>query len=197
TIAAATGISPDITRWLVATIADAPSAAVYGRVGVSTQEFGGLSTWLINVLNIVTGNLDREGGGMFTRPAVDLVPLPARAGLRGSFDRRRSRVRDLPEFGGEFPAATLAEEMSEPGAGRIRALITSAGNPVLAAPNGARLERELAQLEYMVSIDPYLNETTRHAHVILPPTSALEHDHYGIALHVLAVRNTAKWRPPL
>jgi anaerobic selenocysteine-containing dehydrogenase len=196
-IAEATGVSPEITRELAATIAAAASAAVYGRVGVSTQEFGGLSTWLINVLNIVTGNLDREGGMMFTRPAVDLVPLAARVGLRGSFDRRRTRVRGLPEFGGEFPAATLAEEMSEPGAGRIRALITSAGNPVLSVPNGARLERELAQLEFMVSIDPYLNETTRHAHVILPPTSGLEHDHYGVALHVLAVRNTAKWSPPL
>jgi anaerobic selenocysteine-containing dehydrogenase len=134
---------------------------------------------------------------MFTRPAVDLVPLAARAGLRGSFDSRRTRVRGLPEFGGEFPAATLAEEMSEPGPGRIRALITSAGNPVLSAPNGARLERELAGLEFMVSIDPYLNETTRHAHIILPPTTALEHDHYGVVLHVVAVRNTAKWSPPL
>jgi anaerobic selenocysteine-containing dehydrogenase len=196
-IAGVTGIPPTVTRHLAATIAAASTAAVYGRVGVSTQEFGGLSTWLINVLNIVTGNLDCEGGVMFTRPAVDLVPLAARTGLRGSFDRRRTRVRGLPEFGGEFPAATLAEEITEPGAGRIRALITSAGNPVLSAPNGTRLDRALGELEFMVSIDPYLNETTRRAHIILPPTSALEHDHYGVALHVLAVRNTAKWSPPL
>jgi anaerobic selenocysteine-containing dehydrogenase len=196
-IADATCVPADVTRDIAAAIAAAPSAAVYGRVGVSTQEFGSLATWLINVLNVVTGNLDREGGMMFTRPAVDLVPLAARAGLRGSFDRRRTRVRGLPEFGGEFPVATLAEEMSVPGAGRIRALITSAGNPVLSAPNGARLERELAGLEFMVSIDPYLNETTRHAHIILPPTTALEHDHYGVVLHVVAVRNTAKWSPPL
>jgi anaerobic selenocysteine-containing dehydrogenase len=196
-IAAATGVPPPVTRELAARIATTARTAVYGRIGVSTQEFGGLSTWLINVLNIVTGNFDREGGVMFTRPAVDLVPLAVRAGLRGSFDRQRTRVRGLPEFGGEFPAATLAEEITEPGAGRIRALITSAGNPVLSTPNGARLDRALAGLDFMVSIDPYLNETTRHAHIILPPTSALEHDHYGVALHVLAVRNTAKWSPPL
>jgi anaerobic selenocysteine-containing dehydrogenase len=196
-IAGATGVPAAVTRELAETIAAAPRAAVYGRVGVSTQEFGGLSTWLINVLNIVTGNFDREGGVMFTRPAVDLVPLAAHAGLRGSFDRRRTRVRGLPEFGGEFPAAALAEEISEPGAGRIHGLITSAGNPVLSAPNGVRLDRALAGLEFMASIDPYLNETTRHAQIILPPTSALEHDHYGVALHVLAVRNTAKWSPPL
>jgi anaerobic selenocysteine-containing dehydrogenase len=196
-IAEATGVAPTVTRELAEAIADARCAAVYGRVGVSTQEFGGLATWLINALNIVTGNFDREGGVMFTRPALDLVPLAARVGLRGTFDRRRTRVRGLPEFGGEFPAATLAEEIATPGPGRIRALITSAGNPVLSAPNGAALDGALAQLEFMVSIDPYLNETTRHAHLILPPTSGLEHDHYGVALHVLAVRNTAKWSPPL
>jgi anaerobic selenocysteine-containing dehydrogenase len=196
-VAGATGVPPHVTRQLAEMIVAAPRAAVYGRVGVSTQEFGGLATWLINALNIVSGNFDREGGVMFTRPAVDLVPLAARTGLRGSFDRQRTRVRQLPEFGGEFPVAALAEEISEPGAGRIRALVTSAGNPVLSAPNGARLDRALANLEFMVSIDPYLNETTRHANIILPPTSALEHDHYGIALHVLAVRNTAKWSPPL
>jgi anaerobic selenocysteine-containing dehydrogenase len=196
-IAGATGVSPAVTRELAAAIADARCAAVYGRVGVSTQEFGGLATWLINALNIVTGNFDREGGVMFTRPALDLVPLAARVGLRGTFDRRRTRVRGLPEFGGEFPVATLAEEIVTPGPGRIRALITSAGNPVLSAPNGAALDRALAQLDFMVSIDPYLNETTRHAHLILPPTSGLEHDHYDVALHVLAVRNTAKWSPPL
>jgi anaerobic selenocysteine-containing dehydrogenase len=196
-IAGATGVAPAVTRELAAAIGEARCAAVYGRVGVSTQEFGGLATWLINALNIVTGNFDREGGVMFTRPAVDLVPLAARAGLRGTFDRRRTRVRGLPEFGGEFPAATLAEEIVTPGPGRIRALVTSAGNPVLSAPNGAALDRALAELDFMVSIDPYLNETTRHAHLILPPTSGLEHDHYGVALHVLAVRNTAKWSPPL
>src|SRR5262249_41250207 len=106
-IAGATGGPPVVTRELATTIAAAPSPAAYGRVGVSTQEFGGLATWLINALNIITGNLDREGGVMFTRPAVDLVPLAARTGLRGTFDRRRTRLRGLPEFGGEFPAATL------------------------------------------------------------------------------------------
>ena len=111
----------------------------YGRVGVSMQEFGGLACWLINVLNVVTGNLDRPGGAMFTRPAVDLVGLAARVGQRGHFDSGRSRVRGLPEFGGEYPAAVLAEEIETEGAGQIRALVTSAGNPVLSTPNGARL----------------------------------------------------------
>ncbi len=196
-VAGATGVGPEVTRELAAAIMRASSAAIYGRVGVSTQEFGGLATWLINVLNIVSGNLDRAGGVMFTHPAVDLVALAERIGLSGRFARRRTRVRGLPEFGGEYPTAALAEEISTPGPGRIRALVTAAGNPVLSAPNGNSLDRALASLDFMVSIDFYVNETTRHADVILPPTSALEHDHYDLALHLLAVRNTAKWSSPL
>jgi anaerobic selenocysteine-containing dehydrogenase len=196
-VADATGVGPEVTRELAAAIMRASSAALYGRVGVSTQEFGGLATWLINVLNIVSGNLDREGGVMLTHPAVDLVALAERIGLKGRFGRRRTRVRGLPEFGGEYPTAALAEEISTPGPGQIRALVTAAGNPVLSAPNGNSLDHALASLDFMVSIDFYVNETTRHAHVILPPTSALEHDHYDLALHLLAVRNTAKWSPPL
>jgi anaerobic selenocysteine-containing dehydrogenase len=193
----ATGIAADRIRELARAFAAAPSAVCYGRVGVSTQAYGGLCQWLINVVNVVTGNLDRPGGAMFTRPAVDAVALAARIGQRGHFDKGRSRVRGLPEFGGEWPVAVLAEEIETPGPGQVRALLTSAGNPVLSTPNGARLERALAGLEFMVSIDFYLNETTRHAHLILPPTAALEHDHYDLVFHMLAVRNTARYSPAL
>jgi anaerobic selenocysteine-containing dehydrogenase len=193
----ATGVSAGVARRIARDFAACEAAVAYGRVGVSMQEFGGLASWLLNVLNVVTGNLDRPGGAMFTRPAVDLVAFSARVGQRGHFDKGRSRVRGLPEFGGEYPVAALAEEMETPGAGQIRALVTSAGNPVLSTPNGRRLDRALAGLEYMVSIDPYLNETTRHAHLILPPTTALEHDHYDVVFHTLAVRNTAKHSPAL
>ena len=134
---------------------------------------------------------------MFTRPAVDAVAVAARFGQRGHFDKGKSRVRGLPEFGGEWPAAVLAEEIETPGQGQIRALLTSAGNPVLSTPNGARLDRALAGLDFMASIDFYVNETTRHAHVILPPTAPLEHDHYDLAFHLLAVRNTARYSAPL
>jgi anaerobic selenocysteine-containing dehydrogenase len=169
----------------------------YGRVGVSTQEFGGLCAWLVNVLNVATGNLDRVGGALFTRPAADLVAFADRIGQRGHFDKGRSRVRGLPEFSGEYPVAGLADEILAPGPGQVRALVTLAGNPVLSSPNGAALDRALASLDFMVSVDLYLNETTRHAHLVLPPTFALEHDNYDLALHVLAVRNTAKYSPAL
>jgi len=196
-IADRVGIDAATIRQLAREFAAAPSAVAYGRVGLSTQSFGGLCCWLLNVINVLTGNLDSAGGSMFTRPAVDAVALAARAGQRGHFDKGRSRVRGLPEFGGEWPAAVLAEEIETPGPGQIRALVTSAGNPVLSAPNGARLDRALAGLPFMVSIDFYLNETTRHAHVILPPTAPLEHDHYDLAFHLLAVRNTARYSAPL
>lgn len=133
---------------------------------------------------------------MFTLPAVDLVSNPALIG-KGHFGKWKSRVRGLPEFGGELPAAALAEEIATPGAGQVKALITLAGNPVLSTPNGAALEKALPKLDFMVAIDFYVNETTRHAHVILPPTFALEREHYDIALNLLAVRNVAKWSPAL
>ncbi len=197
-VSEATGISADAIREIARELAGAPSACCYGRVGACTQEFGGLTAWLVDVVNLVTGNLDRPGGAMFTRPAADLVAGADRLGLgRGHFDKGRSRVRGLPEFGGEYPVAVLAEEIETPGPGQIRGLITSAGNPVLSAPNGGRLDRTLPRLDFMVSIDLYLNETTRHAHLILPPTGPLEHDHYDLAFHLLAVRNTAKYSPPL
>ena len=188
-----TGLAAGTIHGLARSFAAAPRAACYGRVGVSTQEFGGLACWLVNVLNIVTGRLDTPGGVMFTRPAVDLVGR--RLVGRGHLGRWTSRVRGLSEFGGELPAAALAEDIDTPGPGRIRALVTSAGNPVLSTPNGARLERALASLEFMASIDYYVNETTRHAHVIVPPVSPLEREHYDLVFNALAIRNTAKFSP--
>ncbi len=195
-VAKVVGMEAETIRRIAREFAAAERAVCYGRIGVSTQEFGGLTCWLINVLNIVTGNLDRIGGAMFTSPAVDLLQIPLRQ-FRGHYGLYKSRVRGLPEFGGELPVATLAEEIDTEGRGQIRGLVTSAGNPVLSAPNGARLERALPKLEFMASIDFYLNETTRHAHVILPPSSPLEHDHYDIAFHLLQVRNTAKYSRPV
>ena len=196
-VAEATGISAADIVTLAREFAAAPAAVCYGRVGISTQEFGGLACWIVNAINVVTGNLDRAGGSMFTRPAADLVGVATRLGQRGRFATRRSRVRGLPEFGGEWPVATLAEEIEMPGPGQVRAALTVAGNPVLSTPNGARLSRALAGLDFMVSVDFYLNETTRHAHLILPPVGPLERDHYDLAFHTLAVRNTAKYSPAL
>ncbi|HEX6913179.1 MAG TPA: molybdopterin oxidoreductase family protein, partial [Longimicrobium sp.] len=189
--APATGIAAEEIRALARAFAAAPSAACYGRCGVSTQAFGALSQWFINLLNLATGNLDRPGGAMFARPAVDVVGRSR----PGGYGRWKSRVRGLPEYGGELPVAVLAEEILTPGEGQVRALVTSAGNPVLSTPNGAQLDRALAGLELMVAVDFYLNETTRHAHLILPPTSPLEHDHYDLAFYALSVRNAAKYSP--
>jgi anaerobic selenocysteine-containing dehydrogenase len=193
-----TGVPAESIRRIAREFSEAKAAACYGRVGTSTQEFGGLCQWLIHVLNTVSGNLDREGGVMFTRPAFDLVGGPRTlSSSRGGFGRWKSRVRGLPEFAGELPVAALAEEILTPGEGQVRALLTFAGNPVLSTPNGGQLDKALASLDFMVSIDPYLNETTRHAHLILPPPSALERAHYDVAFHVLAIRDTARYAPAL
>jgi anaerobic selenocysteine-containing dehydrogenase len=184
-----TGISAATTRRIARELAQAEAAICYGRMGVSTQAYGALNQWLIQLINIATGNLDRPGGSMFTLPAVDQVATIS----PGGFGRHHSRVRGLPEFDRELPAAALAEEITTPGEGQIRALFTGAGNPVLSTPNGRKLDAALEQLEFMVSLDPYLNETTRHAHIILPPTSPLEHDHYDLGFHINAIRNTARF----
>src|SRR5712691_5693 len=196
-VASITGIDSDQIRLLAREFASAESAVCYGRIGVSTQEFGSVCQWLINVLNIVTGNLDRQGGAMFTLPAFDPMTAPESLASRGSFARWHSRVRKLPEFAGELPVVTLAEEILTEGPGQIKALVTTAGNPVLSTPNGRQLDRALAGLEFMASIDFYINETTRHAHIILPPSSSLEREHYDLVFHLLAVRNTAKFSPAL
>jgi len=192
-VAPVTGIDSEAIRDLARAFATAASAVCYGRLGVSTQAYGGLCQWLVNVLNVVTGNLDRIGGAMFTKPAVDLV---ANTGP-GHLGRYASRVRGLPAYGGELPVAALAEEILTEGEGQIRSLFTIAGNPVLSTPNGVQLERALESLDFMAAVDFYLNETTRHAHIILPPTSALEHDHYDLVFNLLAVRNVARYSPAL
>jgi len=192
-----TGVSALDIRELARRFATTRRAVLYGRIGVCTQEFGGLAAWLCYAINALTGHLDEPGGLMFTTPAIDPVPLANLIGFDGGFARWASRVSGKPEFGGELPMTVFAEEIETPGPGQIRALITSAGNPVLSAPGGPIIERALGKLDFMVSIDPYLNETTRHAHVILPPTSPLERSHYDVALNAFAVRNVAKYSPPL
>ena len=194
-VGTAVGIEADTIRALARSFAGARRAVWYGRMGTCTQEFGCLSTWLIDAVNIVTGNFDRAGGAMFATPAVDLAGLARRLGEPGEFDRWRSRVGGLPEFNGEFPVAALADEIETAGEGQIKALITIAGNPVLSNPNGRRLERALQGLEFMASIDFYVNETTQHADIVLPPATMLEGDHYPLLEHAMAVRNTAHYAP--
>jgi anaerobic selenocysteine-containing dehydrogenase len=194
-VAERTGIPAQTIRRIAAEFAAAPHAVAYGRIGLSTQSFGGLCQWLVNALNAVTGNLDEPGGMMWPRPAFDLLQQAKRGEEHAG--RWRSRVRDLAEFDGEFPVATMADEMLTPGPGQVRALVTVAGNPVLSTPNGAKLDEALSALEFVVCIDPYVNETTRHADVILPPATGLEVEHYDVIFHHFAVRNTARYSEPL
>ncbi|MEO6588109.1 MAG: molybdopterin-dependent oxidoreductase [Pyrinomonadaceae bacterium] len=189
-----TGISAGQMRRIAKEFAESNTAVCYGRIGVSTQGFGSLCHWLINSINILTGNFDEGGGAMFTAPAFDIVAASKGGNI---FNRWQSRVRNLPEFMGELPVAVLAEEIETGGEGQIKALITSCGNPVLSTPNGARLNRALEKLEFMVSIDIYINETTRNANIILPPATGLEVSHYDVIFNLFAVRNTAKYSAPL
>ena len=198
TTAAATGIDPDTVRQVARDLAAAPTAAVYGRIGTTTTEFGTTASWLVDVVNALTGNLDRPGGAMFPLPATGGPNVRGRAGgRRFTVGRGRTRVRDLPEVMGEYPVAALAEEITTPGEGRLRALVTVAGNPVLSTPNSEQLDAALADLDFMVSVDIYLNETTRHADVILPPPSSLQRGHYDVLLLQFAVRNVANYSPPV
>jgi anaerobic selenocysteine-containing dehydrogenase len=185
-----TGIDASTIRRIAREFATAPSAVCYGRVGTTLQAFGTLNQWLVQLVNIVTGNLDREGGAMLTTP---LVPVTGPRTRPGHHARWKSRVRGLPESGGELPVAVLAEEILTPGDGQIRVMVTTCGNPVLSTPNGRRLDEAFASLDFMVSIDIYLNETTCHADLILPPTSSLNHDHYDLLFNALAVRNVARF----
>ena len=194
-VAAAVGIEAAEIRRIAREFAQAPRAVAYGRVGVCQNPFGPTASWLIEALNVVTGNFDRAGGMMFPSPAADPSAL-GRKLVGNHYARWRSRVRGLPEFGGNLPAAVMTEEMETEGPGQIRAFVTVAGNPVLSTTNGERLARALGKLDYMVSIDFYLNETTRHANLILPPTHSLEQGHYDLVFHTLAVRNTAKYSEP-
>ncbi|MFW2389865.1 MAG: molybdopterin oxidoreductase family protein [Polyangiales bacterium] len=194
--AAITGVSAETVKRLAREFRAAPRAAIYGRVGACTQEFGTLCMWLINVLNAITGNLDEPGGSMFSSPAIDVRESVGGFGAgRGSFGRWKSRVRGFPEFGGELPASVMAEEMLTEGEGRIRAMITVAGNPVLSTPNGAQVDLGYASLDFAVSIDFFINETSRHADIILPPVSPIQRSHYDLALYLTAVRNVANYSP--
>ena len=190
-----TGIDAATTRRLARELAHADGGVVYGRMGVSTQQHGVVCQWAVQVLNLLTGNVDRIGGAMLTQPALNLIDLKLMG--PGHLGAWRSRVRGAPEFSGELPVSVMAEEMLTPGKGQIRALVTSAGNPVLSTPNGRQLDQALAGLDFMVSIDFYLNETTRHADVILPPTCFVEHDHYDLVFLHLAVRNVTRYSPAI
>jgi anaerobic selenocysteine-containing dehydrogenase len=193
------GISAATIRTLARTLATTQRAAVYGRIGTCTQEFGTLTSWLIDVLNILTGHLDEPGGAMFPKAAAFATNTIGKAGSGKGIvtGRHHSRVSQAPEVFGELPVTCLAEEIETPGEGQVKALITIAGNPVLSAPNGERLSAALNQLELMVSADIYLNETTRHADVILPGTSPLEESHYDVAFPQLSCRNHARYSAPV
>lgn len=171
----------------------APSAICYGRLGVSVTKHGSLCHWAINLLNILSGHFAAPGGVIFTKAAIDLSKRELK---EKRFARWHSRCRGLPEFNGELPTATLAEDILKPGNGQIHGLITSCGNPVLSATNGQQMDRALASLQFMLSIDIYLNETTRHADLILPPATGLETAHLGIPFHNLAIHNTLKYSEP-
>lgn len=191
---ARTGVAPATVEDLAMRFHRAERAVAYGRMGVSVQRHGTLCQWLIQLVNVVTGNLDREGGALVNEPAIPITGPGTSPGARG---RWRSRVRGLPEFAGELPVAALAEEMLTPGAGQVRALLTVAGNPVLSTPDGRALEGALPQLDFMVSIDVYVNETTRHADLILPPASPLTQHHYDLIFNAFAVRRVARLNAPL
>jgi anaerobic selenocysteine-containing dehydrogenase len=196
-VADACGIEADEIRRMARELAGAERAAVYARIGTCTQEFGTHASWLVDVLNVLTGNLDREGGALFTRAAAgqknSAGPGGGGPGIR--FGRWSSRVRGLPEYFGELPASALAEEIDTPGEGQVHALITVAGNPLVSTPNSGRLERGVEGLDFMLAIDIYVNETTRHADVILPAPEPLEKSHYDLALYQLAARNVANFSP--
>ncbi len=191
------GIEAAEIRRITREFAAAPTAVFYTRIGVCTQEFGGVNAWLTVAINMITDNLDRAGGMMFPSPAVDLAGIAAKAGQAGHFGVWKSRVSGYPEFGGELPVAALAEEIETPGDGQIRALICMAGNPVLSTPEGERLGKAIDTLEFVVALDMYITATSSRADIIIPPLSPLERDHYGLAFHGLSVHNTAKYSEKL
>ncbi len=195
-VAAACGVGAAEIRELARELASAPTAAVYGRIGTSTVEFGTIGSWLVDVINILTGNLDRPGGAMFALGAAAPAPRPPKPGRGFRTGRWASRVSGYPEALSELPAAALAEEIDTAGEGQIKAMITIAGNPVLSAPDGDRLDNALDSVDFMLSVDPYLNETTRHADVILPPPPPSQSAHFDVALNNLAVRNNVRYSSP-
>ncbi|OWA06051.1 molybdopterin-binding oxidoreductase [Streptomyces sp. CS159] len=197
-VAAACDVDADVTRALARELAAAPTAAVYGRIGSCTVPHGTLASWLVDVLNILTGNLDRPGGALFPQAATDRTPRPAGPGRGFALGRWHSRVSGHPEAKGELPLSALAEEIdTATDAGEpVRALLTVAANPVLSAPDGDRLDKALGSLDFMVSVDPYLNETSRHADVVLPPPPPAQSPHHDFAFNTLAVRNQVRYTRP-
>ncbi|MFF1410785.1 molybdopterin oxidoreductase family protein [Streptomyces sp. NPDC058289] len=195
-VAPACDLTAEEIRVLARDLAAAPTAAVYGRIGSCTVEYGTLASWLVDVLNVLTGNLDRPGGALFPLSATDRAPRPAGPGKGFSLGRWHSRVSGHPEAKAELPLSALAEEIDTPGEGRIRALVSIAANPVLSAPDGRRLDAALAGLDFMVSIDPYLNETSRHAHVVLPPAPPSQSAHFDFSFNTFAIRNQVRYSPP-
>lgn len=191
------GVTAAEIRAVAREIAAAPSAAVYGRIGTSTVEFGTIGSWLVDVVNILTGNLDRPGGAMFPQSPVGAAPRPPRPGRGFHTGRWHSRVSGFPEVLSEMPVAALSEEIETPGQGQVKAVITIAGNPVLSAPDGDRLSAALESVGFMLSIDPYLNETTSHADAILPPPPPSQSAHYDVALANASVRNNARYSSPV
>jgi anaerobic selenocysteine-containing dehydrogenase len=196
-VSAPTGIPAEVIREIAIDFSAAKSAVCYGRMGTSIQEFGTLSSWLIHLLNVVTGNLDSPGGFMFTNSVLDIVGMMVSSGVTGSFNQFQSRLRGLPELGNELPTSTLAEEILTDGTGKIRSLITVCGNPVLSAPNGRLMNEAIKNLDFMVAIDWYINETTRHADIILPPVNMLEQDYFPILAMLVCSRNFAKYASPV
>jgi anaerobic selenocysteine-containing dehydrogenase len=193
------GIDAETIKRIAREFAAADKALVYGRIGTCTVSFGTTASWLVDVVNTITGNLDREGGVMFTMPAAG---GPTTRGQKGtgkgfSIGRGHSRVRKFPEALGEYPVSVLAEEIATPGEGQIKALITAGGNPVLSTPNTLALEESMKSLEFMVSVDIYLNETTRYADVILPSPSQLERSHFDLVFTGFSVRNVANYSEPV
>ncbi|MFB7371022.1 molybdopterin-dependent oxidoreductase [Streptomyces sp. NPDC056222] len=194
-VATACDLDADTIRTIARELAAAPTAAVYGRMGSSTVAYGTLANWLVDVLNVLTGNLDRPGGALFPLAATAPAPRPAGSGKGFALGRWSSRVSGHPEAKGEIPMAALAEEIETEGEGRIRVVITVAANPVLSAPDGTRLDAALGTLDFMVAVDPYLNETTRHADVVLPPPPPSQSAHFDFAFNNFAVRNQARFTP--
>lgn len=192
-VANRTGIDADTIRRLTRDFAAAPTAAAYARLGVCQTEFGTTAYWLVHALNILTGRLDARGGWMFALPAFDLPVIGAKTTDLIGYDRWRSRVRGIPEFAAEFPSITLADEILTPGEGQLRAMILYAGNPVLTVPDGRRMDTALDELEFCVAVDFYLNESTRHADVILPPTAVLEREEFDVVFGAVSVHNHVRF----
>ena len=191
-----TGLEPATVRRIALAFADAKAPVAYSRIGVCNNRFGTLASFATDLVNLATDRLGKPGGSMFPTPSMDLVALSRLIGADG-YARWKSRVRGLPETIGDLPSACMAEEMETPGEGQVRALVTFAGNPVLSVPNGLRLEKAIESLEFMISVDLYVNETTRHADLILPPAWALSEEHWDALFPSFAIRNVARVSPPL